>query len=159
LEKAALPSLPNSLGSPPPPRIPSVEYVKAPLTKRKCFSVIFVMPADIFTCSFPPSLPSQLGCGNVQYVPPLLPHPRLPCDTSASPPPFWTLTLMKQHQKKEHPNKHLSTSYNNSLTKKLTTKKKIFPLLAPRSATSTLPPAPLTRSVSRPESRIKRLEN
>ena len=49
----------------------------------------------IDTAFSPPSLPSQLGYGNVPCEPLLPPHSRFNCDTSASPLLSLTLTLIK----------------------------------------------------------------
>ena len=84
--KRPLPSLPNSLGSPPPPKIPSAKYVNVPLTKEKCFCHICNAGWQKDSLIPPPHYhPNMDVVTNVPYVPPLLPHPRLPCDTSACP--------------------------------------------------------------------------
>jgi len=90
--------------------------VKSPLTRKKCFSVTYVTLVGIWTASSPPSPPSLLGYGNVPCVPLLPPHPRVHCDTSASPLPSLTLTLTKHHlrQKKKI---HLLPAQNSTLKK------------------------------------------
>jgi len=93
--------------------IHSVRCVTAPLTRKNCFSVTYVTPVGIWTASSPPSPPSLLGYRNVPCVPLLPPHPRVHCETSASPLPSLNLTLTKHHlgPKKNHPPSLLSTKY------------------------------------------------
>jgi len=118
---------------------PIDKYAKVPSTKEKCYFVTCVTKAGICTVSFPPSLPFQLRCGNAPHVSPLLPHPRLPFDTSTSPLPFFTLTRIKYRLKNEKNLCHFSkviTSYNNTLPSQLPKKKNpLFPPLAPRTET------------------------
>jgi len=85
--------------------IHSVRCVKAPLTRKKGFSVTYVTTVFIWTPSSPPSPPSLLGYENIPCVPLLPPHPRVHCDTSAFPLPSLTLTLTEHHlgQKKKTP--------------------------------------------------------
>jgi len=79
----------------PPPTIHSTRCVKAPSTRKKCFSVTYVTLGGIWTASSLPSQPSYLGYGNVPRVPLLSPHARVHCDSSTSPLPSLTLTLIK----------------------------------------------------------------
>jgi len=95
------------------------------LWQKETCSYVTVTPAGIWTASPTPSLPSQLGTwsDNAPHVPPLLPHPRLPCGACTSPPPFLPLTLIKHHLKtKKKLNHHfftMTTPYDSSLHKKL----------------------------------------
>jgi len=77
--------------------IHKVSCVTAPLTRKEHFSVTYVTPVGTWTASSPPSLPSLPGYGNVPCVPLLPPDPAVPCDTSASPLPSFTMTLTKHH--------------------------------------------------------------
>jgi len=96
-----VPSLTSSPASPPSDDT-QCQVCQSPFDEEKRFSVTYVTPVGIWTASSPPSPPSHLGYGNVPCVPLLLlpPHPRVHCDTFASPLPSWTLTLTKHHLEK-----------------------------------------------------------
>ena len=81
----------------PPLTIRSARCAKVPLTRKECSSATYVTPVGTCAASSPPSPPSLLGYGNVPCAPPLSLHPRVHYDTSASPSPSWTLTLIKHH--------------------------------------------------------------
>jgi len=66
----------------------TAKYVKVRLTNIKCPSVKYVTQDGTWTVSSHPSPTSQLGVGNVRYVPLATPYPRQQHDTFASPPPF-----------------------------------------------------------------------
>jgi len=72
----------------------------------------YVTPVGIWPASSPPSLPSQLGYGNIPCVPLLPLYPVVHCDTSASPLPSLTLTLTKHHlEGKKNPPSLANTTY------------------------------------------------
>jgi len=85
LPPGPVPSLPNSHGSPPPENS-QCQVCQNPFYEENMLLYVILLP---------PSLPSQLECGNAPYVTPLLPYARLPWDTSASPPRSLTLILVR----------------------------------------------------------------
>jgi len=113
--------------SPPLPAPPLMTYsarcVKVPWTRKKCFSVTYVTPVGILMAYSHPSLQSQLGYGNVPCVPLLPPHPRVHCDTSASPLPSLTLTLTKHRLwRKKNPKKEIRNKSKSSPLSLVSTK-------------------------------------
>ena len=94
---------------------------KVPLTRKECFSVTYVTLCDIcnagwhMNCLLPPLTTIPAGIWKVPCAPLLPPHPRVHCDTSASPlPSTLTLTLTKHHlekgEKKISPSKSVRTN-------------------------------------------------
>jgi len=81
--------------------INSVRSDKGPTTRKKCFFVTCVTSAGMQTACFPPSIQSLQRYGNVHCVPLLAPYPAVPFNSSASPLPFFTLTLTKHHHGKK----------------------------------------------------------
>jgi len=88
----SIPPTSNPYGC-PPQRIPSAKCAKAPATKEKCSSATYATLVGIWTASSHPSPLYQLRSRNASCTP-APPCPRLPYDTSTSPNPSLTLTLI-----------------------------------------------------------------
>jgi len=100
-------SLPCSLAS-PPPEDTQCQVCQSPFDEEKMLLCDICNAGWHIECLLPPltGMPFQLGCGNAPCAP-LLSHPRVHCDTSASPSRSLTLTLIKhrlesnkKHEKK-----------------------------------------------------------